>query len=41
MLTGSGMKEKVLGEGRGGEGGTPQEKDRHTLRLAFIGVKNC
>ena len=22
-------------------GGTPQEKDRDTLRLAFIGVKNC
>ena len=30
------------GEGtRGGGGGTPQEKDRDTLRLAFIGVKNC
>ena len=28
---------KVLGEGGGG---TPQEKDRDTLRLAFIGVKN-
>ena len=30
------------GEGtRGGGGGTPQEKDRVTLPLAFIGVKNC
>ena len=38
MLTGSGIKGKVLGEG---EGGTPQEKDRDTLRLAFIGVKKC
>ena len=42
MLTGSGMKGKVLGEGVGGGGErTPQEKDRDTLRLAFIGVKNC
>ena len=39
MLTESGMKGKALGEG-GGKG-TPQEKDRDSLRLAFIGVKNC
>ena len=39
MLTGSGMKGKVLGEGGGGE--TPQEKDRDCRRLAFMGVKNC
>lgn len=37
MLTGSGMKGKVLGE----VGGTPQEKDRDSRLLAFIGVKNC
>ena len=39
MLTGSGTK----GEGTRGRGwgGTPQEKDRDTPRLAFIGVKNC
>ena len=36
MLTGTGMKGKALGEG-----GTPQEKYRDTLLLAFIGVKNC
>ena len=29
------------GEDTRGGGGTPQEKDRDTLRLAFIGVKNC
>ena len=29
---------EALGEGPGG--GTTQEKDRDTLRLAFIGVKN-
>ena len=38
LLTGSGMKGKVLKEGGGG---TPQEKDRDSRRLAFIGVKNC
>ena len=38
MLTWSGMKGKVLGEG---EWGTPQEKHRDARRLAFIGVKNC
>ena len=38
MLTGSGTKGEALGEG---VGGTPQEKDRDTPRLAFIGVKNC
>ena len=36
-MTGYGMKGRHSGRG----GGNSQEKDRDTLRLAFIGVKNC